>query len=75
MFKSPLFTGKLASRKLWVTIFSLVLVVLNEIFNLGINEQAYWYIVGIVAPYLIGQGIADLKQSNNQQEKNIYIQE
>ena len=58
----PLLKGKLASRKLWALIFSGGFIVLNEVFDLGISEEAYWALVGLVAPYLIGQGIADLRR-------------
>jgi hypothetical protein len=60
--RKPLIQGKWASRKLWALIFSGLFVVLNEVLGLGVNENAYWVLVGLVAPYLIGQGIADLRK-------------
>jgi hypothetical protein len=60
--KKPLIQGKWASRKLWSVIFTLGLVLVNEVFGIGISPDAYWAIVAVVAPYLIGQGIADLRK-------------
>lgn len=59
----PLIRGRWASRKLWALIFSALFVVLNDIYGLGISEDAYWAIVGLVSSYLIGQGIADARKS------------
>lgn len=62
IMRKPLLSGKWASRKLWALIFSALFVVLNDVYGLGISEDAYWAIVGLASSYLIGQGIADARK-------------
>ena len=63
----PLIRGRWASRKLWTLIFSALFVVLNDVFNLGVSEDAYWAIIGLVSSYLIGQGIADARKPEDEE--------
>lgn len=60
--RAPLLKGRWASRKLWTLIFSALFVILNDVYALGVSEDAYWAIIGLVSSYLIGQGIADARK-------------
>ena len=50
---------KINSRKLLTVILTAVLTVLNDKFKLGISDEAILTVVGLVAVYVVGQGIAD----------------
>ncbi|MCB0092550.1 MAG: hypothetical protein KDE54_31900 [Caldilineaceae bacterium] len=47
-------------KKLTTLIVSVVLLVLNDVFNLGVDRQTIAWLVGLVATYLLGQGLADI---------------
>ena len=50
---------KINSRKLLTVILTAVLTVLNDKCKLGISDEAILTVVGLVAVYVVGQGIAD----------------
>ncbi len=50
---------KLTSRKFWLVVASMLLVLLNEGFNLGIPEEAYWAVVLPVVGYVFGESYVD----------------
>jgi hypothetical protein len=50
---------KINSRKLLTVVLTAVLTVLNDTLKLGISNEAILTIVGLVAAYVVGQGIAD----------------
>lgn len=47
------------SRKLVVSLFSALFIVLNEGLGFGISSDIYQYLVGIVIAYLVMQGWID----------------
>lgn len=51
--------NKLKSRKFWLTVGSLVLVLANEGFGLGIPEEAYWAVVLPIVGYVFGESYVD----------------
>ncbi|MHB1651376.1 MAG: hypothetical protein ACYCVD_02730 [Desulfitobacteriaceae bacterium] len=53
---------KLISRKLWVLIGIVALIVANYVFGLGMPPQDVLYLVIIGASYILGQGYVDAKQ-------------
>ncbi len=59
---------KLKSRKLWVLILSGAVTTLGV--ELGLSADAVQYFVGLVASYLIGQGIADAGAKGSSQGSN-----
>jgi len=52
---------KLGSRKLWVAVCSLLLVIITDVAGVDISPEIYWAIVGIVSSYLLGQSIVDAR--------------
>jgi hypothetical protein len=55
-------SDKLKSRKLWVLIVLVVLVVCNYRFGLGMPPGDVFYLVILGASYILGQGYVDAKQ-------------
>lgn len=55
-------TEKIKSRKLWVLIGLVLLVLGNYIFNLGMPPSDVLYLVILGASYILGQGFVDAKQ-------------
>lgn len=55
-------SDKLKSRKLWVFIALVALVVGNYLFGLGMPAQDVLYLVILGASYILGQGYVDGKQ-------------
>ncbi len=55
-------SDKLKSRKLWVFIALVALVVGNFIFGLGMPTADVLYLVILGASYILGQGFVDAKQ-------------
>ncbi len=53
--------NKLKSRKFWLTVCSVALVVANEGIGLGIPEDAYWAVVLPVMAYVFGDSYVDGK--------------
>ena len=51
--------NKLKSRKFWLTVGSVVLVVANEGLGLGIPEEAYWAVILPVIGYVFGESYVD----------------
>ncbi len=51
--------GKLKSRKFWMAIIGAGFVVISEGLGLGITEEQYMGIAGIVMAYLVAQGYVD----------------
>ena len=51
--------SKLKSRKFWLTVGSVVLVVANEGLGLGIPEGAYWAVILPVMAYVFGESYGD----------------
>jgi hypothetical protein len=51
---------KLKSRKLWFAIGTAILAILNEVLNIGLEEQTIQKIVEVCIGYIIGEGISDI---------------
>ena len=68
MQNSVLQTGELGSRlqrpevkkKLTALIVSALVLILNDIFALGISSDTLTWLAGLVATYMLGQGMADI---------------
>jgi len=59
---------KLKSRKLIVTVVTAIAIGLNDKFEIGLSQDTITMIVGLVAAYVLGQGVADVlknKESGN----------
>jgi hypothetical protein len=54
--------NKLKSRKFWLTVGSLALVIMNEGLNLGIPEDAYWAVILPVMAYVFGESFVDARK-------------
>jgi len=52
-------SGKLKSRKLWVTLGTLISVVILEVTGYSIEPAALVGLAGIVGSYVFGQGLVD----------------
>tara|TARA_R100000808_G_scaffold8880_1_gene24784 strand:+ start:774 stop:947 length:174 start_codon:yes stop_codon:yes gene_type:complete len=53
--------SKLKSRKLWMSVISGVLVVLNEGLGIGIDSNTVLGFSGIIMSYILGQSFVDAK--------------
>jgi hypothetical protein len=51
--------NKLKSRKFWLTVAAVLLVIANEGFGLGIPEDAYWAVIAPIMAYVFGEAYAD----------------
>jgi len=51
--------SKFKSRKFWLTVGALGLVIANEGLGLGIPEDAYWAVVLPVMGYVFGESYVD----------------
>lgn len=51
--------SKYLSRKFLIAVASAVFMVLNEGLALGVPEDVYWYLVGIVGFYILGEAWVD----------------
>ena len=47
-------------KKLMTLVVSALILVLNDVLDLGIDRQTIAYLVGIAATFILGQGIADM---------------
>jgi hypothetical protein len=54
---------KLTSRKFWAAICGALIVILNEGLGLGIPEDTYWAIVGLISSYIFGEAIVDVARA------------
>lgn len=59
------------SKKLMLALGSLGLVILTDVFNVPIDPETYWAMVGIVSSYILGQSAVDFseKKALGQPEK------
>jgi hypothetical protein len=51
--------SKWFSKKLFVALVGVLVVILNDILKLGIDTDSLWQLAGIVSSYLFGQSIVD----------------
>lgn len=49
----------LASRKFVASASGALFVLLNEVLGLGVSENTVFQVVGLLAAYVVGQGVAD----------------
>lgn len=52
---------KLKSRKLIVTLIAAVLIIANEALGEPLDKETVYTVAGLLASYVLGQGIADVK--------------
>lgn len=50
---------KFKSRKFWIAIVTAVLLVVNDQFGIGFDEQTVTSVVTVVVGYILGQGAVD----------------
>ncbi len=55
------FLQRLKSRKFLMALASILLIVINEIAELGIPADAYWAIILPVIAYILGESYVDSK--------------
>ena len=51
--------SKLKSRKFWLTVASIVLVIANEGLSLNVPKEAYWGVILPVMAYVFGESYVD----------------
>ena len=51
---------RFTSRKFLLALATGLLIVLNEGFDLGIDQNAYWAIVGLAVSFIAAEGAADV---------------
>jgi len=62
---------KLKSRKLWVLIGTIIIALVNGYWELNIDPEIIWTVVGLAGVYLVGQSAADLgKELSNKTVRN-----
>lgn len=61
MSKMRPFIERLKSRKFLMAFFTALLIILNEGLGLGVDPDAYAWIVGVVVAYIAGESIVDYK--------------
>lgn len=66
---------KLKSRKLIVVIITMLIIVVNELFNRPVSEDGITKIIAVAGTYLIGQGIADHGAQGKKPEVVIAVDE
>lgn len=54
---------KLKSRKFLMALAGAVFVVLNEGLDLGVPEEVYNYLVGIIIAYIVGEAVVDVARA------------
>jgi len=62
--EDTLMKAKLSSRKLWATILTTILTLVNAQVNLLTPDQMHW-ITGLVGTYIAGQSIVDSIQGSS----------
>lgn len=61
--------SKWFSKKLFVALVGVLIIVLNDILKLGIDESALWQLAGVLGAYLFGQSVVDFqKEKQNDKE-------
>jgi len=55
--------SKWLSRKFLMAIGNALFIILNEGFRWGIPQDVYWYLFGIVASYILGEAMVDIKKA------------
>ncbi|QFG05176.1 hypothetical protein 056SW001B_34 [Bacillus phage 056SW001B] len=53
------------SKKLWTAVGSVGFLVLTDVFNVPIDEQTYWAVVGVATAYILGQSHVDAKEKQS----------
>lgn len=60
------FLQRLKSRKFLLALAAALLIVLNEGLGLGVDPDAYGWIVGVVTAWLLGESYVDGKAAEKQ---------
>jgi hypothetical protein len=55
--------SKWYSRKLFMALIGVLIVIANDVFSLGLDQDTVWQFATVLAGYLFGQGIADAKKT------------
>lgn len=58
--------NKLKSRKFWLTVLGAAIVIVNEVFDLGLSPEAQAAIVGIFVSFIIGESVVDSKRAGKE---------
>ncbi|PEZ47019.1 hypothetical protein CN367_11655 [Priestia megaterium] len=59
--------SKWISRKLVVTVIGALIITLNDAVGLGLDQDTVWQLATVLAGYVIGQGVADVKKKETQE--------
>lgn len=54
----------LKSRKFLTALATILFVILTQMFNIQIDQTAYWSIVGTAIAYILGESHVDAKKKN-----------
>lgn len=54
--------SKWFSRKLFVALVGVLVIVLNDVLGLGIDSDTVWQFASVLGAYLFGQSIVDVKK-------------
>lgn len=53
------FIERLKSRKFLAAFFTAIFIICNEGFGLGVDQQAYMWITGVVTAFILGESYVD----------------
>jgi hypothetical protein len=53
------------SKKFWAAVVAAGVPILNHFFTLGLTQEVVMQIVGPIAAYILGQGLADLGKNKS----------
>jgi hypothetical protein len=59
--------SKWFSKKLFVALVGVLIVILNDVLNLGVDADSLWQLAGILSSYLFGQSIVDYQKEKNKE--------
>lgn len=59
--------NKLKSRKFWLTVIGAAIVILNEVFDLGLSAEAQAILAGIIVSFIVSEGVVDAKRAGKEQ--------
>jgi hypothetical protein len=58
--------SKWFSRKLFMALAGVAIVIANDVFKMGLDQDTVWQFATVLAGYLFGQGIADAKKETKE---------
>lgn len=58
------------SRKFMTAMGTILFIVLTQLLDIQLDEQAYWSILGTAIAYILGESHIDAKREANKQKDN-----